>query len=192
MHGSFAKFAGTVLLAVVVVMGCDDEGIGFDVSTSSSSTIEKVDLCPPDIGISLPEQLARAVESPIQEAMSQIGPAIDSEMEKRDTAFIKHVYLKRLSMRMDEPPSDSDRRRDNTLGFLSKVEVYVSMDDKEELLAESAYIPEDAVGIDFRVFDVDLVPYLDNGFTTRVKVTARYCPAVDMPITVHTTTRVKF
>ncbi len=193
MHGIFRKTALLIgVITGILYASCDDETLAFDITTSSSSTIEKVDFCPPDIGISLPEQILRAVEAPIQEAMSQIGPAIDNEVEKRNTGPVKHIYMKALTMTMKEPPAESERKRDNTLGFLSKVEVYVSMDGKDELLAESAKIAENAVSVSFRTYDVDLKPYVDKGFSTKVKVTARYCPSVDIPMDVTTTTRVSF
>ena len=170
-------FVGVVLS--LMLFSCDDTT--FSISDDIDSQIDKVDFCPPDIGVSVPSLLKQNVEEMMSNVVSAIGPSVENEAKKKNVWPVDSIYLKSLKMSMKSSPESPTNS--NTLGFLVSVEIYISADgEQEQLWAVADNIEEKSTEIVFEPKKVNMKPYIDKGIKTSTKITVRYCPNVDIPI----------
>jgi hypothetical protein len=176
-------------LAIFLLISCDT--VTFDVSDTSSSTIDKVLLCPPDVGVTVPDFMKQNMENIMDAVMIEMLPAVEAEAKKRDTWPVDSIILKTLTMSMDNIPNEL--RNDNTLGFLTGIEVFLVRDGEPDTLwAVAESIQGGATSIQFSVNRIDLQPLVEKGLNTKTRISARYCPSEEIDVTLKYTIEVGF
>ncbi len=164
--------------------------IEFDFDTSTKGKVEKPSICPPSIGdFEIPAEFKEALTSQLNDVISNSFDDIIKEVKKQDTWPADSIVLKKLNMVQTNIPNSVSSS--NTLGFISEMNIYISLKDgsKEISFADIKNTDTKATVLKFNIINKNIISYIDKGFKLRIDSKLRDCPSQDIDfdnkITVH-------
>ena len=196
--GRTSRWRALAVLAVALVVllsaGCPD-GIKHSASTGES-TVSGMGpvLCPVDwSGTQLDDTFAAAWDEALSGGFQNLAMEVDAEIARRDLGIVRRIELSDLVIRMTEIPAVPGNQ--NTFGFIRDVRLYVesSQDDTElprQLLGDSLGVPDAATSLSFRLEEVNLKPYFEEGFVITTEVEPRTCLRDDVTFVIDFSARI--
>jgi len=179
-------------IAITLTVSCGL--IEFDFSTSAKGKIKKPDFCPPQTGVfEIPQAFKEHLTSQLNDVISNSFDDIIAEVKKQDTWPADEIILTKLSMEQTSIPSSPASY--STLGFISELKIYISLDDgSDEFLFASVKNSDDKARK--LVFDVadktkNIINYIDKGFKIRIDSKLRDCPSEDIAFKNNLTVHIK-